>query len=120
MVPGRGVVIASFCPSTALSSVLLPTLGRPTIATLPARAEVAGERRHHEEEAAHGVPSPATAGADTPTRASRCCSKVPVASISTEWVTWLKLCTFTRGDSTESLTVEPEMTQPGETAELTA
>src|SRR5512134_2915742 len=38
VVCGLLAVIASFCPSSALSSVDFPTLGRPTIAARPARA----------------------------------------------------------------------------------
>src|SRR5437879_7409508 len=37
VVCGLGETMASFCPSSRLSSVLLPTFGRPTMAAKPAR-----------------------------------------------------------------------------------
>src|SRR5690349_17344305 len=42
VVPGFGVAIASFWPTSAFRSVLLPTFGLPTIAHRPARGGASG------------------------------------------------------------------------------
>src|SRR5712691_12578972 len=42
VVCGFGETMASFCPSSRLSSVLLPTFGRPTMAAKPARCGPGG------------------------------------------------------------------------------
>src|SRR5258706_10770359 len=42
VVCGRGAVILTFCPTSALTRVDLPTLGRPNTDTVPARKLAAG------------------------------------------------------------------------------
>src|SRR5262245_27684092 len=41
VVCGRGVTIATFCPTRAFSSVDFPTFGRPMMTALPARCDTA-------------------------------------------------------------------------------